>query len=66
MGVSIETKQLDNKNRILIVSKGKKIEDRLEDDEKKAEKELQEFEHAIGFSKVLKHIVSSVSVALFS
>jgi len=57
--VSLETRLLPNKDRILVVTRPKSKEDREDEERKKVEDEEQEFQNCIGFSEVVKTLVSS-------
>ncbi|GBP34967.1 Poly(A)-specific ribonuclease PARN [Eumeta japonica] len=55
----VETKVLENKNRVLKISRIKSESDSKCRDDQKKEKEWEEFEDAIGFSKVARMISQS-------
>lgn len=60
--VILKTKQLENKDRILFVTKFKGKEELKKEENKRIEEERELLEEVIGFSKVVKYIVNSVSV----
>lgn len=57
---SLGTRTLENKDRIMYVTKPKTTQEKLEEDQKKIAEELEELETAIGFSKVIRHLMDSV------
>lgn len=59
--VVLQTKQLENKDRVINVKKFKSIEQQEIEQKKQNEEELQELDDLIGFTNVIKHIVNSVS-----
>lgn len=58
--VTLESRNVE-KDRLLVVTKPKSKEELAEKEQKKIEKELNMLDEAVGFSKVLKAVVSSVS-----
>ncbi|KAJ8957351.1 hypothetical protein NQ318_004830 [Aromia moschata] len=57
--ISLETRQLENKDRILFVTRLKSKEEEKELAKQKFEEQLSELEDFVGFTKVLKMIVDS-------
>ncbi|XP_045497210.1 poly(A)-specific ribonuclease PARN-like isoform X1 [Colias croceus] len=57
--VFVETKVLENKDRVLKVTRLSSADDRRSRDVEKKEKEWEEFEDAVGFSKVARMISQS-------
>lgn len=63
--VSLLTRELPNNDRVLVVTRPKSIEEKKEIEEEKCRNEEVEFENAVGFSKIVRLIVDSVSYFLF-
>ncbi|CAH1795096.1 unnamed protein product, partial [Owenia fusiformis] len=57
--VHLEAKTLENKQRCIVVARGKSENDLKQLEEAKKEAEWQELEDAVGFSKVIRHISQS-------
>lgn len=62
--VSLQTKQLENKDRIIFVSRLKSKEELEKDAIEKINLENEQLEEVIGFSRVIRFIVDSVSAVL--
>ncbi|KAL0892772.1 hypothetical protein ABMA27_014478 [Loxostege sticticalis] len=60
----VETKVLENKNRVLKVSRIKSSDETKDRDTQKKEKEWEEFEDAVGFSKVARMISQSEKLVI--
>lgn len=59
--VSVETRVLENKDRILVVTRPKGSDEKIEKEQMRVAEELKELDNAIGFAKVVRAIASSVS-----
>lgn len=59
--VSLQTKQLENKDRVILVTKFKSEEELEKEAQKKAIEAKEEMEEAIGFSTIIKEIANSVN-----
>lgn len=59
--ITLETRQLENKDRILFVRRLKTREEEEEIEKQKYEEQIRELEDFVGFTKVLQMIVTSVS-----
>lgn len=57
--VSLQTRELPNKDRVLVVTKAKSHSEILAEEEVKCKDEMLEYENMIGFSKVIQVIVDS-------
>lgn len=58
--LQLESRVLENRNRVLVVTRGGSIEDRKKKEQEKRDKELQDLEDAVGFSLLLRKISESV------
>ncbi|XP_017768590.1 PREDICTED: poly(A)-specific ribonuclease PARN-like [Nicrophorus vespilloides] len=56
---SLETRQLENKDRVLVVTRPKSIDDRNKDEENKKLEEAEVLKQAIGFSEIIKYLAQS-------
>lgn len=61
--VNIKTKS-DNRDRVIVITKFKSIEDQRTELEKLIEEEEQELDNTIGFTKVIKFLLESVSFCI--
>lgn len=57
--VNLETRTV-NGDRVLVVTKPKSKQEKIKDEQKRVETELEGLENALGFTKVLRAIVNSV------
>jgi len=58
--LQVESRVLENRNRVLVVTRGGSIEERKKKAQEKRDKELQDLEDAVGFSLLLRKISESV------
>lgn len=58
--VSLETRTV-NRDKLLVATKPKTREQRENDEQKRIETELKDLDDAVGFSKVLRLLINSVS-----
>lgn len=58
--LQLESRVLENRNRVLVVTRGGSIEERKKKEQEKRDKELQDLEDAVGFSLLLRKISESV------
>ncbi|GFG30197.1 hypothetical protein Cfor_10176 [Coptotermes formosanus] len=57
--LQVESRVLENRNRVLVVTRGGSIEERKKKEQEKRDKEFQDLEDAVGFSQVLRKISES-------
>lgn len=60
--VSLETRKLANNDRVLVATRISGEEERKKKQQSKLDEEFKELDNAVGFAKVLRAIVNSVSL----